>query len=177
MHINELHGRARTGDKSAEHELYHRLRVSFLLFLRQKVRDQKDAEDIVQEALLAIAENESEITFDTSFSAWAYRVLENMLLRHYRSQGQRQRAFVATAHHDPEPSYVTNPELKARLLHCLRELSRTRCRHAQIVGLHIQCFGVKEICARMQVTSNNLYVMLMRARALLEVCLDKGKIE
>jgi len=177
MHINELHGRARSGDKSAESELYRRLRVSFLLFLRQKVRDQKDAEDIVQEALLAIADNESKIAFDTSFSAWAYRVLENMLLRHYRSKGQRQRAFVAMSQNDPESSYMSNPELKARLLRCMRELSRTRCRHAQIVGLHVQGFSVKEICAKMHVTSNNLYVMLMRARNLLEECLDKVRIE
>lgn len=177
MHINELHGRARAGDKSAERELYHRLRVSFLLFLRQKVRDQRDAEDIVQEALLAIADNQGKIEFDTSFSAWAYKVLENMLLRYYRSQGQRERAFVAMPPDVQGQAHVSDPELKRRLLHCLRELSRARCRHAQIIGLHVQGFSVQEICAKLNLTSGNLYVMMMRARALLEQCLAKGRLE
>jgi len=177
MHINELHGRARNGDKSAESELYRRLRVSFLLFLRQKVRDQKDAEDIVQEALLAIADNQDKIEFKTSFAAWAYKVLGNMVLRHYRSKGHRESVFVAMENSDSETSYRPDPALRARLLHCLRELSRTRCRHAQIISMHVQGLSVQEICATMDVTSNNLYVMLMRARVLLEQCLDKGRIE
>lgn len=177
MHINELHSLARTGDKAAESELYRRLRVSFLLFLRQKVGDPKDAEDIVQEALLAIADNQGKIEFETSFSAWAYKVLENMVLRHYRSKGRRENVFVAMDEDCPEFSYRPDPDLRARLLHCLRELSRTRCRHAQIVNMHVQGLSVPEICAAMNVTSNNLYVMLLRARTLLEECLDTGRIE
>jgi RNA polymerase sigma-70 factor (ECF subfamily) len=177
MNMNELHSLARGGDKSAESEMYRRLRVSFLLFLRQKIRDQKDAEDVVQEALLAIADNQGKIEFETSFSAWAYKVLENMVLRHYRSKGRRENVFVAMDGDCPELLHKPDPDLRARLLHCLRELSRTRCRHAQIIHMHVQGLSVPEICAAMNVTSNNLYVMLLRARSLLEECLSKGRIE
>ena len=69
-----------------------------------------------------------------------------------------------------------DPTLKSRLLDCLRKLSKTRLAHARILTLHFQGFSVPEICDRVGISSNNLYVRLSRARKLLANCLENGDV-
>jgi DNA-directed RNA polymerase specialized sigma24 family protein len=51
-------------------------------------------------------------------------------------------------------------------------------RHARILVMKYQGYRTAEICERMSITPNNLYVTLSRARAMLKACLEKeGKSE
>ncbi len=178
MSINALHKQASDGDRSAEKQLFDALTVSFRLFAGHKIQNRDDAEEVVQEALMVIARRYQEIEFEVSFAAWANKVLENTVLKYYRSKGVRQRVFDGTTDGmDEGASYQVDPMLKARLLDCLREVSKTRLRHARILTLHFQGFTVAEICRRLSITVNNFYVTLMRARNLLAECLQKGERE
>ena len=174
--INALHKEAAGGSRAAEQQLFDALTVSFRLFAGHRIQNRDDLEEVVQEALMVIARRYQEIEFEVSFAAWANKVLENTVLKYYRSKGTRQRIFDAgTDGMDEVASYQPDPMLKKRLLDCLREVSRTRLRHARILTLHFQGYTVDEICRRLGITVNNFYVTLMRARNLLAECLGRGE--
>jgi RNA polymerase sigma factor (sigma-70 family) len=178
LYINALYDEARNGDKADEDRLFHSLSVSFRLFVRQRVRDEQDGYEIVQEALMIIARKYRQIDIQTSFSAWAYKILEHILLRHYRSKHTREKVFSSASDGNvPLASWKPDPTLKSRLLDCLRKVSKARVRHARILTLHFQGYSTKEICGKLDISSNNFYAMLSRARKMLETCLEKGDIE
>ena len=177
MYINELYHAVQKGGEQAEERLFGALLVSFRMFVRRRVADDVSVEEIVQETLSIIAEKHRSITFERSFAAWAYSVLEHVVKRHYRAEHKRRNLFAAeqTQTAGSIGGHI-DPELKIRLLDCLQKISRARVRHARILNLHHQGYSVKEICTRLRITTNNLYTILSRARVMLHRCLETGEI-
>ena len=89
MNINELHKRIGAGDPEAEERLFESLSARFRMFARQRVKDKEDAEEIVQDALTTIVQKYRGIEFETSFAAWAHKVLEYKILDHFRARGRQ----------------------------------------------------------------------------------------
>ena len=177
MDINELQKLASGGDRSAEEELFRLLSARFRLFVRQKIWARSDGEEVVQEALKTVLEKHRQIDFETSFVAWAYRVLNNKVLTFSSTQGRREKKLEEMA--VPESSrQLSEPgsDLEARLLACLRGLNKVNSRHARILNLHYQGYSVTEICTRLGLTRTNFYTILSRARNMLGACLEKGEI-
>ena len=83
MGINDIYSRLLTSDPNAEKELFQKLTVSFSLFVEQRIQDEFDAQEVVQESLVVIARKFRDIEISTSFSAWAYKTLEYELLHYY----------------------------------------------------------------------------------------------
>jgi RNA polymerase sigma-70 factor (ECF subfamily) len=175
LSINSLYGRAAEGDPAAEKELLEHLTVSFRLFAQHRIWDEHDAEEVVQDALVTITSKYRGIEFETSFSAWAYRVLNNKILDFVKKKQARRnlmdRLQDETGH---DVTWQPDPELKARLIGCFRRLHEGNQRHARILNLHYQGYDTAEICRRLKITQNHLYVLLSRARAALEACLKRG---
>jgi RNA polymerase sigma factor (sigma-70 family) len=175
LDINELHNQARGGRDQAENRLFDRLTARFRYFTQQKIIDRQDADEIVQEALLTIAAKYKEMEFRVSFAAWAYQVLENKILGYYRQKHSRGKKVVSQEKEKGiEAKHTPDPELKRRLLICLRKISKVNTRHARVLNLHYQGYSVDEICRRLEVTKANLYSILSRVRSLLHLCLEKG---
>ena len=176
--LTTLQERAREGDSQAERELFDRLGARFRLFARQRIRCQEDCEDIVQEALKTVFEKYRTVEFETSFTAWAYRVLTNKIMTHVRSSGVRNRAREQIeAENSAAPQGDDDELLETRLLDCLRKLHAGFPRHARVLNLTYQGFDVSEICRRMNLTRTNLYAILSRARSKLQRCLEEGDVE
>jgi len=175
LEINELQAIARTGDRSTEDELFRRLYARFRLFARQRIRNEADAEEVIQDSLKTIFEKYRQIDFESSFAAWAYQVLTYKLktylstrTRHDRKLEEERIKFDGQVSANPEP------DLERRLQDCLQQVNRANQRHARILNLHYQGYTVAEICARLKLTRTNLYTILSRARAMLAHCLDTG---
>lgn len=175
MEINELQAIARAGDRSAEDELFARLIARFRLFARQRIRNEADAEEVIQDTLKTIFEKYREIDFESSFAAWAYQVLTYKLKTYLSTRTRRDRKL------EEERSRLggraaanAEPDLERRLQDCLRQVNRANQRHARILNLHYHGYTVAEICARLQLTRTNFYTILSRARTMLADCLDKG---
>lgn len=66
--INELFRSAQQGDLSAEKALLETIAVRFRTVVHLEVRNKDDAEDVVQEALTAIARDYRALTPERSFS-------------------------------------------------------------------------------------------------------------
>lgn len=177
MDLNELCRSARQGDLTAEKQLFAVLLERFSMFVHRRVGDIADGEEVTQNVLAKIAASYKGIDFETSFAAWAYRVLENEVAMYYRSASIRRRKLAELSDHSlAQPARTPNPALKSRLLECLKKICRENSRQARILNLHYQGYSVEEICARLNLTKNGMYIILHRARTMMKTCLDTGAI-
>lgn len=175
MTTNELYNTYREGDSSVKERLFGILRESFSLFMQQKVRNEQDAEELVQEALVTIADRLDSVEIEVSFAAWCYRVLENKLLNYYRAKRYQQNRTAPAEEIDSAVSKEQlDPDLKRRLLECLRKVCEDNPRRARVLNLHYQGFSVDDVCRKLDLTRNSVYILLSRARQLLKHCLEKG---
>jgi RNA polymerase sigma factor (sigma-70 family) len=161
-------------DKNAEKLLFQHLTDSFRLIAQQKIWNKEFAEEVVQNALTVIYQKYKDIDFKRSFFAWAYKVLENKILDHIKSRQRLKNQPTVLINDDY--SYLSwhfDPNLKIRLIECFRELSRVNNKFARILNLKYHGFTTGEICGKMNLSNNNLYTIVSRARSLLEACIRR----
>ncbi|MCK5125729.1 MAG: RNA polymerase sigma factor [candidate division Zixibacteria bacterium] len=177
MTINELYTDTIAGDPRAERRLFEQLTVSFRLFAQRRIGNSPDAEEIVQDALMIINDKYRDLRVDSSFSAWAYRVVSNKILDYTKTKKlHTQKLDQYSSERPVSVSFQPDSELLAKLKDCFGKIHGKHDKHARILNLHYQGFLVDEICLKMNISKNNLYVMLSRARKMLEICLEKGDI-
>ena len=177
MDLDRLHNLCVAGDKEAERILFDRLSVSFRIFAQHRLWNIEDAEDVVQEALKTVAQKCADIKIESSFAAWARRILEHKILDSVKAK-QRDKRKMETAIDDadlfvgsnPNPSFVTD------LLACLRKVFGIDKRYARVLNLCQQGYTSDEICERLDVKVGHMYVLLSRARAALLSCLEGKRV-
>lgn len=178
MKIDELYADIRSGGKKAESLLFEHLSVRFSLIAHLKIGNREDAEDVVQEALSVIAREYRSMEF-RSFRAWAYKVFDNRLLD-YIGRKMRKTENIATVI-DEGSLMVEDPnrdfDLKIRLRECLEKVRALNTRYARILNLHYQGFPPENVCSKLGVTKENLYMILSRARSTLNRCLETGEVK
>lgn len=175
MEINALYEAARDGDRQAEERLFVELGESFRLYLRQRIQNNQDAQEVVQDVLLTIADKYKEVRIEKSFAAWAYKVFEHKLFTYYRAKRTRQSKFVEMDDGEVAgQAYTPDPELKRRIDECLKNISRANKRYAEILDLHFQGYSGDEIGEKLGASKNSVLICLSRARARLKQCLEKG---
>ncbi len=173
MDLNELQKTAKKGDSSAEKELFRILSVRFHLFAYHKIWDEESAQEVAQEALAVVAREFKGVEIRTSFAAWAHQVLEYRILAYLKAKRTRDPGGVVDA--EQVATDAPDPILKIKLARCLRLVGRANRRYARILNLRYQGFSTEEICERLGVSISNCYVLLSRARTMLEECLEKGE--
>jgi RNA polymerase sigma-70 factor (ECF subfamily) len=179
LDINYLFKGARKGDSKAEEALFELLTARFRHFVAQRIWNQHDAEEVVQEALMTISKEYRNIEFECSFAAWVYKVLDNRILHYIELKKRRIGSMGRIVEDKKNPtvgSLTPDPELKRRLLVCLQKIATANIRYARILNFHYQGYGTDEICGKIDITKANFYSILSRARSLLEFCLDTGRI-
>ncbi len=177
MNIDTLYNDCRGGDKAAEERLFEKLSARFCVFAELKIRDEMDAQEVCQKALMIVFEKYRAITFETSFAAWAHKVLHNEILKFYRDQANRDKVLARDDDGSLSAStWNSDPELKRRMLECIKKICRAYIRYARILNLKYQGYTGEEICERLAITPNNFYSMVSRARSLLDTCLETGDV-
>jgi len=176
-HLNSLFQIAQTGGSQAEAELFEYLGARFRLFARHRVWNSADAEDIVQEALVTVCREYKSLEVTSSFSAWAYKVLDNRLLAYIqarRNQDHRMADSADTLETIPEPA--ADIDLRRRLLGCLKRICESNRRYGRALTLHAHGYGTDEICRRIDIKESTFYSLLHRGRTMLQHCLESGEI-
>jgi RNA polymerase sigma factor (sigma-70 family) len=69
-------------------EVFHRERRRLLNFIRQRVEDEGDAEDILQEVFYELTEAYRLMTPVEQVGAWLYRVARNRIIDRFRKRGR-----------------------------------------------------------------------------------------
>lgn len=168
----QLYTKARAGDPKTEQELMTHLTVSFRLFAQRRLWRREDVEEVVQEAMMTIAAKYREVEIESSFAGWCYRILKNKIMDHVKKAGTRYRLdqenLVNREDYRPDESDI---RLRKKIIDCFRKLGQGNRRHARIMNLHYQGYTTDEICRKLDMTENNFYVILSRARKALQICL------
>jgi RNA polymerase sigma-70 factor (ECF subfamily) len=171
--------RAKSGDSSAEEELFQNLRARFMSIAKRRVWETEAAEDIVQQACVTVLTKYKSEEYRSGFEPWAYCVLKMKIGNYLQSKRVRQQRVIDNISSDHEswhPAVAMNPDLEFALIECLRKVIRSIPRYARILSLSYQGYESGEICDRMRITKNNLYSLLSRSRTTLKKCLETGTL-
>lgn len=161
-------------------------------FARARVKDRAVAEDLVQETFLAAVQSKARYRGQSSEKTWLFGILKHKIIDHYRStknivnvrdfieNPDRVDAFfnakggwqIRPAHWRVNPGKAH--ETKEFLDYFYRCLSGLPRRTADVfVRREIDGLSTEEICRRFDITENNCWVILYRARMLLRKCLER----
>lgn len=176
--MNQYLAQAIVGDKSAEDQLFQYLFVRFRFFAKRITQIDEEAEDLAQEACMTVLKKYKTVTFDEGFEAWAYGVLRMKIGNYLQSKATRNKRVVSEHIIDEmrEPSPPIDHDLRKRLIECLRKIVKVNRRYARLLNLTYQGYKTDEICAKLKLNRNNLYVTLNRGRAMLRACLETGEV-
>lgn len=169
--MNYLLKKAINGDKSAENKFIELLFVRFSYLAKQRVGE-GSYEDIAQEACITVLEKYSSLNGSVEFEAWANKVLRNKIGNYYQKKNTEANYIV----NDVNTSEYThaknvNPKLRVKVSDCLSKLHKLNPRYHKILRLVSEGYDTEEICGKLKVKPNNLYVILNRSRKLLKECL------
>ncbi|MBZ9539618.1 sigma-70 family RNA polymerase sigma factor [Modicisalibacter tunisiensis] len=172
------------------------VRPRLLAFARLQLRDASEAEDVVQEALIAAVEKDDCFEGKSGYETWVFGILKNKILDALRAQKRRgkwqswdddgveeaiERQFQETGRWtkmarprswgDPE-STLASERFWQVFDSCMIALPDNIARVftlRELMGLSTQ-----QICEEVGIKENNCWVILHRGRLLLRGCLEKG---
>jgi RNA polymerase sigma-70 factor (ECF subfamily) len=84
-----LMARAQDGDKEAFQILFREIGPLVTGFVRRRVRDQADVEDVCQEALIAVYKSRQTYQSERPFEPWLFAIVRNVTAEHLKRQRQR----------------------------------------------------------------------------------------
>ena len=85
--VNNLIEQAKQGDQEAFAQIYDQFIKRMFKFVRLKIQNQQEAEDIVQEVFVKAYKGIGTLKIkDLNFSAWLYRVASNTVNDHFRKK-------------------------------------------------------------------------------------------
>ncbi len=176
--IDRLYFDAKNGVQKAEEQLFQLLTVRFRLFVQRKIWDQSDAEELAQDALMTVFNKYKKVEHIYDISAWAHKILSNTILNYFKTKTLHEGKMGELKQTSAEEETIdSDGDLELQLLDCLRKIGSINNRYARILNLHHQGFSVGEICGKLNLSRNNLYTILSRARSMLEFCLERGDVK
>lgn len=163
-----------------------------------RLRDPIKAQDAVQETFLAALKGESTFSGKSGERAWLTGILKHKICDHFRKAGretsftdiqffqdQEGEHFIESGLHRnswdpahapgdwPQPGDLADrEEFWKAFHHCASKLPRNISR--VFLLREVDDLSTKEICSLLEITENNLWVMLHRARMALRQCLEKN---
>lgn len=164
---------------------------SLFHFALARVKDKGIAEDLVQDTFLSAVKAQERFKGNSSEKTWLFGILKHKVIDHFRKG--KSAIFVKDPLNDPDnveaffnakggwqnrpAHWRTNPgkaqETKEFLDHFYRCLSDLPQRSADaFVYREIDGLSTEEICKHLDITANNCWVLLYRARMLLRKCLE-----
>ncbi len=173
--LNDLVTCARAGDSEAEDRIFRYLLVRFRHFSARKVGDKHAVEDISQTACITVLEKYRTESFAVEFGAWAYGVLRLTMKKYLYQLAQAKNKSAVSITEDvlyKREAPAAESNIEASLVGCLMKVARTNRRYARVLNLSYQGYATGEICRKLDINRDHLYVLLNRARSMLWQCLQ-----
>jgi len=178
LDIDTAYKLARDGDSTARENLFRILSVRLRLIANYRIWDTDDCEDVVQDTLMVISKEYSQLEIESSFTAWCRKVLHNRILN-YLKKKQTRELNMTTGFDLADQTAAIGEDLdfKSTLMNCLGKVMENNPKYARILNFYYQGYSTEEICSRLNLTTGHFYVMLSRARSMLAYCLEKGEVK
>lgn len=163
------------GERSAQHELYHRLSPRMYAVCLQYTRNEQEAEDCLQEGFIKLFNKLSEFRNEGSFEGWVRRIMVNTTIEHYRKNKKMddatnidQMASVMIIHND-DPGNL-NADYLLSLIQSLPPQYR------MVFTLYaIEGYSHEEIAQELNIAIGTSKSNLARARKWLQDKLEKNE--
>ena len=183
----------KTGPGGAQAVAIEGERAYLLRYARLQLRDPAQAEDAVQETLLAALEGAARFAGKSSLRTWLTGILKHKIIDQLRRAGREQALtgidddrpeaeavdalFAPDGHWREFPAQWGNPDTaleNSRFWTAFEECAqRLPARTARVFMMReIMDMPTKEICKELDITATNCWVMLHRARLTLRECLE-----
>jgi RNA polymerase sigma-70 factor (ECF subfamily) len=162
-----------TSSGAIDELLAHRER--FLAFVRKRVRDRDEAEEILQGAFTKALVRAEDIRDDERAVAWFYRLLRNALADHWRARAVRDRAAAALLR-EAQADAALQPEEARELCRCFEPLLPALPGDYARVLRRVDLEGARpvDVAAEEGITPNLAMVRLHRARRALRKRLEES---
>ncbi|MBT9519772.1 MAG: sigma-70 family RNA polymerase sigma factor [Dechloromonas sp.] len=174
------------------------IRRDMIKFAHLQLRDEAQAEDVVQEALVSALDNTKEFAGRSAVKTWIFAILKNKIIDLIRQQARTtnvsalsaeeesldqafESLFKTNAHWSPgaRPSNWGDPEESLREQRfwevfdaCLKHLPENTAR--VFMMREFLEFETAEVCLELSLTTSNCNVILHRARNGLRRCLESN---
>ena len=150
-------------------EIWAEVGTSLQRFVRRRVSDPHEAEDVVAEVLLRIHEHLPDLDDRERVTAWVFRIARNAIADHYRRAATRreQPSGVELDGHVPAAAEAPSGELRSELATCLRPLiERLASPYREAITL-TELEGVSQTAAaaRLGLSVSGMKSRVQRARA------------
>ncbi len=184
---------ARDGHGGADPAAIERERGYLLRYARLQLRNPAQAEDAVQETLLAAIEGAARFSGNSALRTWLTGILKHKIIDQLRRSGREQALaapdddsgeaaavdalFAGDGHWREFPANWGNPDTALEnsrfwiaFEQCTRRLP---ARTARVFMMReVMEMSTDEICKALDITATNCWVMLHRARLTLRECLE-----
>lgn len=144
----------------------------FLRFLRRRVPDSSEAEDVLQDFYLKVVRSAGTIRRPTALRGWLAQVLRRTLTDHYRRKAVRKRSEERLTR---EAGLSIDNDAEQAVCACLyRILPTLPSGYAQIIW-RVDLLGQRraQVARSLRISPNNLGVRLHRARLALRSALER----
>lgn len=151
-------------------------RSAFKAFLISRLKNEAEAEDLLQQGLLKAVRQSEEIKDDAKLDAWFYQLLRNALVDHYRSRTSARRReeqlgqLIAALGDDIAPARTMHAEICRCLGGVVATLKSPQAELLRRVDLDGE--AVQDVAKSLNLTPNNASVILHRARKELRARLE-----
>lgn len=168
-------------------------RRALFKFAMLQLRNETNAEDVVQETLVAAIQGAGRYAGGSSVRTWLVGILKHKITDHFRKAGREQSLSLANeesslgdfdvlfkddGHYVDEPCAWGNPEdalSQSRFFEVLERCLEMLPKNTARVFTMREVMGVEtdDICKELSITATNCRVLLYRARMNLRSCLQQ----
>lgn len=165
----ELVARLKVGDETAAHEFFDRYAARIRRFIVSSLRAEADADDLLQETFIALADALPFFRGDSSLFTFACAIAHRKVISFVRTKARRARLMRAATVTEPvaPPDADANPEFR-------RALAELRPEYREVLILkYVEEIGVTEIAAMLRLSEHAIESRLARARKALRKSLGE----
>jgi RNA polymerase sigma-70 factor (ECF subfamily) len=156
------------GDPKAQMEIYNRYYKAMYNTAFRIVKDQAEAEDVMQEAFLNAFTKLESFRGEVTFGAWLKRIVVNKSLVSYRSRKKRNEVALEDKLYkvgDDDVSETVQTETEQLAQKVLKTMDLLKDNYRVSLTLHlIEGYDYEEICGLMDISYANCRTMISRAK-------------
>jgi RNA polymerase sigma-70 factor (ECF subfamily) len=163
-HITNLIERCKKSDKNAQLEIYKAYYKAMFNISYRILKDEFEAEDIMQEAFLTVFTKMDSYKGEVTFGAWLKRIVINKSLTQLKKNNRYQEVKMEVIPtNDVEDETIDYTGLKAKnVLNCLQSLKEN---YRLVLNLHlIEGYDYEEISQILNYTNENVRTTISRAK-------------
>jgi RNA polymerase sigma-70 factor, ECF subfamily len=152
--------RAQNGDKEAFHDLFGDIGPLITPFVRRRVFDQTEVDDVCQEALLAVFKSRHTYQLARPFEPWLFAIVRNVIAAYLQRNRQHARWHEPTDE-IPETRAEDESSLAVELNDGLNQLSANQLEALKLTKL--SGFSIAEAAVRAGTSVGSMKVRVHRA--------------